>query len=148
MAYTKLLYHIVFSTKQRQPTIVLEYERELYAYIMGIIAQAEGHLYRIGGMPDHIHIIADIPSKISLSDFVKRLKQGSSNWLAANPHFPHWNRWEESYGAFTYAYNDLQEVVDYVRNQKEHHKKVSFTEEYRKLLDDFGIEYDERYIPK
>ncbi|KGI60755.1 IS200/IS605 family transposase [Prevotella sp. S7 MS 2] len=148
MSYTKLLYHIVFSTKFRQCTIVEMHERELYAYLLGIVNQMDGHLYRVGGMPDHLHIVTSIPSKISLADFVRRIKQGTSNWLHTNPNFPMWNGWAEGYGAFTYAYGDLLQVVNYVKNQKMHHATVSFVDEYRKLLVEFGVEIDERFMPK
>jgi REP element-mobilizing transposase RayT len=113
---------------------------------MGIIENAGGHLFRIGGMPDHIHLVVDIPSRVSLADFVKQIKQGSSNWLASNPDFANWRHWEEGYGAFTYAYKDLPHVVEYVKNQKIHHQKVSFADEYRALLDEYGIKYDERFM--
>ena len=146
MACTQLLYHIVFSIKRRAPTIEAEHERSLYAYIMGVVNDAGGHLYRIGGMPDHVHIVLSIPSKWSLAAFVKRIKQGSSLWLRGNPSFPNWDRWEEGYGAFSYTYRDLPMVVEYVKRQKEHHVRTSFAEEYRALLDEFGVAYDGQHF--
>ena len=138
----------MFSTKSRQPTIVEAAERQLYAYIMGIIQQRGGHLYRIGGMSDHIHIVASLPPQVALSDMVKTIKQESSRWLKDQEAFPHWDRWEEGYGAFTYAKSDLETVVNYVRNQKQHHQTTTFADEFRAFLIEANIPYDERYLPK
>ena len=148
MSFIKSIHHIVFSTKSRMPTIDVEYERELYAYIMGIITNLGGHLYRIGGMPDHIHILTSIPSTKSISEFVKTIKQSSSIWLSSKTLFPKWNGWEDGYGAFTYSEKELSSVIEYIKNQKEHHKRVSFIEEYRNWLIEMGISPDEPYFPK
>lgn len=147
MSYTKNIIHIVFGTHLRKPSIAVEHERELYAYVLGITRNLGSHLYRIGGMPDHLHIVADISSKISLTEFVKTIKQSSSAWMKANHDFPLWDGWAEGYAAFSCSADDFSDVVEYVKGQKEHHKKVSFRDEYRKFLDDTGIKYDERYLP-
>ncbi|MCF0236369.1 MAG: IS200/IS605 family transposase [Bacteroidaceae bacterium] len=148
MSYISLLYHIVFSTKERRRTIVESHERELYAYIMGIIHNKGGHLYRIGGMPDHIHIVATISPQVSLSDMVKTIKQQSSRWLKDHEAFPQWEKWEEGYGAFTYAMSDLDTVVNYVRRQKEHHQTTSFADEFRAFLIEANIPFDDKYLPR
>ena len=148
MSFIKSIHHIVFSTKKRTLSINQEHERELYAYIMGIITNLGGHLYRIGGMPDHIHILASIPSTVSLSDFVKTIKQSSSIWLGKNENFLNWIGWEDGYGAFTYSEKELSAVIEYIKNQKEHHKKVSFRDEYREWLLEMGISPDAPYFPR
>lgn len=148
MSFTQSVYHIVFSTKHRSMVINESYERDLYAYIMGIIQQANGHLYRIGGMPNHIHILAGIPASLSLSEFVKTIKQASSIWLKNNKNFPLWEGWEEGYAAFTYSHRDLPVLVNYIKGQKEHHKKITFQEEYRDWLIEMGISPDEPFSPK
>ena len=148
MSYTQLLYHIVFRTKSSKNTIPEEHEKELYAYIKGIINNKKSKLYRIGGMPDHIHLLVDIYPTFALSDFMKELKEYSSKWLSTNPNFPDFEGWAVSLAGFTYNLRDKQIIIDYIKNQKEHHKKVSFEEEYRKILNDYGITLDERYFLK
>ena len=118
MSFTKLIYHIVFSTKYRQNTIPVDFERDLYALILHIVNKQSGHLHRIGGMPDHIHMLVDIPTNISVANFVKKIKQESSFLMAQNPNFPNWNGWEEGYGAFTYSVAEIPTVKEYIKNQK------------------------------
>ena len=148
MSFTKSVYHIVFGTKNRKPIIDIEYEKLVYKLLYDIINNLGGHTYRIGGMPDHIHILVDITSNNSLSEFVKTLKQKSSYVIKRMPQFPKWDGWEEGYGAFTYSNREIQSVVNYISNQKEHHKKVSFIEEYRNWLIEMGVSPEEPYFPK
>lgn len=148
MSYTRLLYHIVFRTKYGIFTIPEQYEKELYAYIMGIISNKKSKLYRIGGIGNHIHLLVDIHPTFAVSDFMKELKEYSSKWLKTNPNFPEFDGWAISFAAFTYNLNDKQTIIDYIKNQKEHHKTVSFEEEYRNFLVENGIEIDERYFLK
>ena len=148
MSYTRLLYHIVFRTKYGRNTIPELYEKELYAYMMGIINNKKSKLYRIGGMENHIHLLVDIHPTYAISDFMKELKEYSSKWLSSNQNFPHFEGWAVSFAAFTYNLNDKQTIIDYIKNQKEHHKKLSFEDEYRQLLIENGIEIQEQYFLK
>ncbi len=148
MSYTRLLYHIVFRTRNSKNSIPVEHEKELYSYIMGIINNKKGKLYRIGGMPNHIHLLLDIHPTIAVSDFMKELKENSSKWLSSNPNFPDFEGWAVSFAGFTYGLKEKQTIIDYIMNQKEHHKKVSFEEEYRQFLIENGIDIDERYFLK
>jgi len=148
MSYTRLLYHIVFRTKNGKNTIPEHHEKELYAYIMGIINNKKSKLYRIGGMPNHIHLLVDIHPTIAVSDFMKELKEYSSKWLATNPNFQNFKGWAVSFAAFTYNLKDKQTIINYIMNQKEHHKNVSFEDEYRQFLIENGIDIDERYFLK
>lgn len=148
MSYTQLLYHIVFRTKKSKNTIPEQHEKELYAYIMGIINNKKSKLYRIGGMPNHIHLLVDIHPTIAVSDFMKELKEYLSKWLSPNPNFPDFEGWAVSFAGFTYSAKEKQIIIDYIKNQKEHHKKVSFEEEYRQFLIENGINIDERYFLK
>ena len=147
MSYSKLIYHLVFGTLNRLPSIDVEHDRDLYMYIYGIIKNSGGFVYRIGGMPDHVHIIAEIPRDVSLSDYVRKIKQSSSLWMKQSSKFPIWAGWANGYGAFTCSPSLIDKAVSYVMNQKEHHSKMSFREEYRKFLEDCGIPYDEKYLP-
>ncbi|MDR1876489.1 MAG: IS200/IS605 family transposase [Flavobacteriaceae bacterium] len=147
MSYTRLLYHIVFRTKHGKNTIPEVHEKELYAYIMGIIENKKSRLYRIGGTENHIHLLIDMHPTCALSDFIKELKEYSSKWLSNNPNFPDFEGWAVSF-AVTYNISDKQMIVNYIKNQKEHHKTVSFEAEYRQLLIDNEIDIDEKYFLK
>jgi len=148
MSYTRLLYHIVFRTKYGRNTIPEQHEKELYAYIMGIVSNKKSKLYRIGGIENHIHLLVDIHPTFALSDFMKDLKEYSSKWLSKNLNFPDFEGWSVSFAGFTYNLNDKQTIIDYIKNQREHHKTVNFEEEYRQFLVENGIEIDERYFLK
>lgn len=148
MSYTCLLYHIVFRTKHGKNTIPEQHEKELYAYIMGIINNKKSKLYRIGGTENHIHVLVDIHPTFAVSDFMKELKEYSSKWLAENKNFPNFEGWAMGFAAFSYSLKDKQTIINYIKNQREHHKAISFEEEYRKLLMENGIEIDERYFLK
>jgi len=146
MSYTKLLYHIVFRTKYGKNIIPEQHEKELYAYIMGIISNKKSKLYRIGGVENHLHLLIDIHPTFAVSDFMKELKEYSSKWLAKNPNFPDFEGWAMSFAAFSYNLSDKQKIINYIKNQKEHHKTVSFEEEYRQFLLENDIEIDEKYF--
>jgi len=148
MSYTKLLYHVVFRTKYGKNTISEQHEKELYGYIMGIITNKKSKLYRIGGIENHIHLLVDIHPTFAVSEFMKELKEYSSKWLSTNSNFPNFEGWAVSFAAFTYSLNDKQKIINYIMNQKEHHKTVSFEDEYRQFLIENGIEIDERYFLK
>ena len=148
MSFFRFTYHIVFATHQRVKSIPIEHERELYSIIHHIIKKNEGHLYRINGMSDHIHILVDIPASVSVSNFIKAIKRESSYLLKANSNFPDWNGWQEGYGAFTYSINDIPAIKQYIINQKEHHQTVSFIDEYRQWLIEMGVSPNEPYFPK
>jgi len=146
-SYRQILYHIVFRTKNSRRTLDLAHNKELYNYIWGIIKNKDGFLYQINGMEEHIHILSDLHPNIALADYLRDIKTASSIWLKDNTHFPNFQGWAGGYAALTYAYADKDGVIEYIKNQKEHHKKISFEDEYRKLLKEHNIEIDERYFP-
>ncbi|MCL2328741.1 MAG: IS200/IS605 family transposase [Bacteroidetes bacterium] len=146
MAYTQILYHIVLRTKHSAPTISQENASSLYKYIWGIITNKKGHLYRINGMEDHIHILSDLHSSIALADFVKSIKVATSLWLKQSPDFPDFQGWSEGYAAFTYSYKEKDVVLNYIKNQQEHHKQENFYDELRRLLIENKVEVDERFF--
>ena len=145
-SYRQILYHVIFRTKGSEKTLSLEHTRELYAYIMGIIKNKNCFLYRINGMEEHVHILSDLHPSIALADYVRDIKTSSSLWLKQNLNFQNFVRWADGYAALTYAYRDKEMIINYIKNQQEHHKKVSFMEEYRKLLKEHEIKIDERYF--
>ena len=146
MSYTRLFYHIVFRTKFNIPAIVVEHEKVLYQYIWGLMKQKECILYRIGGMPDHLHLFMELSAKLALSDFVRELKTSTGKWLKNNTLFPSFQGWGRRYAAFTYGPKEKDTVIQYIANQKSHHSQVSLEEELRTLLAEHGCEIDERYF--
>ena len=145
MSYVQSLYHIVFRTYASERTIDERYERDLYSYLYAVATERRVHVYRIGGMPDHIHMLVDMPSTESVSAFVGHLKSVSSKWLKGNALFPHFRGWATEYAALSYSLRDKEMIVNYIRNQKEHHRKVTFEEEYRHFLSDYGIVIREEF---
>lgn len=148
MSYTTSYYHIVFRTYRSEPTISTDHERELYAYIYGIAKNLSCQTYRIGGMPDHVHIFVSLPPTMSVSEFVQRVKTSTSKWMNGNPLFPHFRGWSREYAGFSYGLHDKDMIVGYIMRQKEHHHKVTFAQEYRSFLEENGVVVDERYYLK
>jgi REP element-mobilizing transposase RayT len=144
--YTQILYQIVFSTKFREQTLVKPMVDELYRYIWGILKNKSCHLYRIGGTSDHIHIITHLHPSVSLASLVKDIKIAGSEFIKSNNLFPDFNGCQSGYGAFTYSFNEKDTLIEYVKNQEQHHTKVSFKDELIDLLKEQGIHYDEKYF--
>jgi REP element-mobilizing transposase RayT len=114
---------------------------------MGIIKNKKCLLYQINGIEDHIHFLSDLHPSIALADFMRDIKAASSIWLKQNKNFPHFEGWVEGYAAFTYAWRDKDLIINYIKNQQEHHKLIKFEDEYRNLLLEHGISIDERFFP-
>lgn len=146
MSYRQIYYQLVFDTKYRQPTIEEDHCTELYQYISGIIKNKKCKLYRINGTEDHLHIFSDLHLTICLSDYVKDIKVVSSIWMKECGKFPKFVGWQDGYGAFTYSIRERDMIINYVKNQKAHHSKESFYDEYIRLLMENEIEFDERYL--
>jgi putative transposase len=144
--YTKLLYHFVFSTKRRQPLITTEIESRLHEYMGGIVRSMNGVAIRIGGMPDHVHLLVRWHTNETLAALMRTVKARSSAW--AHDTFPSLRAfaWQEGYGAFTVSHSQASAVENYIARQVEHHRKRPFQEEFREFLRAHEIEYDERYI--
>ena len=146
MAYRQIFYQIVFGTKNCKPTLDKEFDKELYKYIYGIIKNKKCKLYRINGIEDHIHIMSDLHPTICLSDYVKDIKVASSIWMKQSGKFPAFEGWQDKYGAFTYSVREKDMIINYIKNQKEHHKTESFYDEFKRLLIENEIEFDEKYL--
>ncbi len=144
--YTQILYQIVFSTKQREQVLEKERRPELFKYIWGILSNNNCHLYRINGVEDHLHIVTHLHPSVALADLVKSIKIASSGFIKENKIFEEFNNWQEGYGAFTYSIKEKVRLIEYVKNQEEHHKKLSFRDEYIELLKEHEIEFDEKYL--
>ena len=146
--YRQILYHIVFRTYKNQKTLKLQYDKELYLYIFGIIKNKGCFLYRINGMEDHIHILSDLHPSIALADYMRDIKTATSIWLKENKNYPNFKGWAEGYAAFTCGFDDKENLVNYIKNQREHHKSYSFDDEYRSLMLEYGIVFNEKYFLK
>lgn len=143
MSHISLTYHIIWRTKRSEHTINPQYERMLYAYILGICKEKKCHLYRINSMPDHLHMCIEIHPTIAVSSFMQILKQETSRWMTEHhAEFPMFDGWGNGYAAFTYSVKERPTVVEYIKNQKIHHHKTTFRDEYEGLLRQFGIDFD------
>ena len=145
-SYTNLLYHIVFSTKDRRPLITSKYETQLYDYVGGIVRGLGGISLALNGTEDHIHLLAKLRPDRALSDVLRDLKANATGWM--HDLFPSLKNfsWQRGYGAFTVSQSNIEAVREYISRQKEHHRKVSFRDEFIQFLRENGIEYDERFI--
>jgi putative transposase len=145
-SYTNLLYHIVFSTKDRRPFITPEYEVHLYDYIGGIVRSLGGISLALNGTEDHIHLLTKLRPDRALSDVLRDLKANATGWM--HDVFPSLKDfcWQRGYGAFTVSQSHVEEVSHYIARQKEHHRKISFRDEFIQFLRANEIEYDERFV--
>lgn len=146
--YTQIHLQLIFAVKYRAAMIQNSWKQELYKYITGIIQGNTHKLVTINGVADHLHILIGMRPNQSLSDLMQDIKTDSSKWINkkgfTNSHF----NWQDGYGAFSYGQSQLNNVIQYIQNQEQHHKKISFVDEYKSFLKLFEIEYDERYILK
>ena len=144
--YTQIYYHIVFSTKERTPALVKERRDGLFAYVWGIIRNQRAHLYRIGGVEDHIHILTSLHPSVALADFIKAIKLGSSDWIRQNRAFPRFSHWQEGYSSFTHSRDERDRLIEYIRGQENHHRKESFLDELKRLLKEADVKFEDKYL--
>ena len=143
---SKIYVHLIFSTKHRQPLIVDNIEGKLHAYLGGICRGLECPPIKVGGWLDHVHILCMLLKKISLIKLLEDVKSGSSKWVKTNGRMFGQFYWQDGYGAFSVSPANVDAVVEYIANQKDHHSKVSFQDEYRAFLKEYAIEYNERFV--
>ena len=144
--YSQIYVHLVFSVKGRQSLIQEAWKDRLYKYICGIASGKGQKVFAIGGVADHIHLLVSMKPSISVSELVRDLKSNSSKWLNEQGLFKGKFEWQNGFGAFTCGHSQLTSVIAYVNNQEMHHKKVTFKEEYIKLLHEFEIEFKEQFL--
>src|SRR6267143_662426 len=145
-SYTNLLYHIVFSTKDRRPFLTDTYETRLYDYLGGTIRKLGGISLELNGTEDHVHVLAKLRPDCALSDVLRDLKANATGWM--HDVFPSLKNfsWQRGYRAFTVSQSIVEAVRNYIARQKEHHQKISFRDEFIQFLRENGIEYGERFI--
>ena len=145
--YTQIYVMIVFSVKGRMRLITKEYEEQIHKYVSKIVIEHSQKLICINGTDDHLHILVSIKPDIAISDLVRLIKSNSSKWINEEKGwFKGKFHWQIGFGGFSYSRSQLDDVIKYIKNQKEHHQSITFKEEYKKLLDSFSIEYDEKSV--
>jgi REP element-mobilizing transposase RayT len=141
--YLSLYVHIVFATRDRAPTIDTSWRNELHAYLGGTIRGLKATPLAVGGVEDHVHILAGMRSNQCVADLVRETKKASSDWATQ-----HWHKfgWQAGYGAFSLSARDRNAVVQYITRQEEHHRTLSSSDELLALLEEFEVEYDKKYF--
>lgn len=144
--YTQLLFHIVFSTKERQPWLTADTRKRAYDYLGGAIRSEGGHSILIGGVEDHVHLFAKLRQDKAVSDVIRNIKANSSGWIHKT--FPNLKafEWQRGYGAFTVSLSQSSKLKTHIANQESHHRRKSFREEFLVLLRNHEVECDERYL--
>jgi len=144
--YTQIHIQLVFTVQNRECIVSSEWENDLYKYITGIIQNNNHKVLAINGMPDHLHVLIGMRPTQSLSDLLQDIKGDSSKWINQKHFLKGHFSWQEGYGAFSYSKSQISNVIHYINNQTEHHKKISFLDEYIKMLEEYEIQYDTRYL--
>jgi len=144
--FTNLLFHIVFSTKYRKPTIESAWQDQLYGYVGGIIRENKGTLLCMGGVSDHVHLLAKLSPTIAVSDMLRLIKTNSSKMVNENVRTRIPFQWQAGYAAFSVSESQHDPVQAYILNQEEHHRKTTFQDEFIELLQRHCITYDPKYV--
>lgn len=144
--YSQIYIQIVFAVKNRKALINKAWEERIYKYITGIVQNNGQKMLSINGMPDHIHFLIGMKPTCCLSDLVREIKKSSNAFIKENKLSDFAFNWQEGYGAFSYSHSQLNNVIGYINNQKEHHKKKTFKEEYLEFLLNFNIEFKNEHL--
>ena len=144
--YSQIYIQTIFAIKGRENLIWPNWEERLYKYITGIVQNKGQKMRAIIGMPDHIHFLIGMKPSCCLSDLVRKIKKSSNDFVKESKFTKFRFNWQEGFGAFSFSHSQLNDVIAYVMNQKEHHKGKSFKEEYIEFLKEFKIDYNEKYL--
>ena len=144
--FTNLLYHAIYSTKYRKPTIRTQWQDDLYGYIGGIVRDQKGTLLKCGGVDDHVHLLVKLSPTIAISDVLRKIKANSSKWINERQDVTQKFEWQSGYGAFSVSESQVPAVSQYIANQDEHHRKKTFEDEFLAILARHNIEIDMRYV--
>ena len=145
-AYSRLHYHLVFSTKERKTFIKPDLKPRLHAYLAGIIRNLDGVVEEIGGVDDHVHLLFFCPPKHKLSDAIGKIKSNSSGWVHDTWPERAGFAWQGGYGIFSVSESNVEALKAYIQDQERHHQRMTFQEEFLTLLQKHNIPYDERYV--
>ncbi len=144
--YTQTLYQIVYSTKNKKSVLLPPFRDRIFSYMAGIIQKRNCYVYVINGVEDHVHILTSLHPSISLASLVKEVKTGTNHLIKNENLISNFDGWQEGYGAFTYSRKERQNLIEYIRNQEQHHKKITFREEFISLLHEHDIPFEEKYL--
>ena len=144
--FSQIYIQVVFAVKGRQNLIKPSFEEELYKYISGIVNGKEQKSLAVNGMPDHVHVLVGLKPSMRISDLVRDVKNNSTNFINERGWLKHHFSWQEGYGAFSYSESQFGRVIDYIKNQKLHHQKKTFRQEYLSFLKKFNVSFDEKYL--
>jgi putative transposase len=145
--YTIILYQVVFGSKYRTPFLTESNQEILFVYIAGILRNKKCHPHIVGGFRDHIHMIFDLHPSVALSDLVRDVKKATEEIMEKETGiFPGFPGWQVGYGAFTYSKSAKENLIEYVKLQKDHHNKLNFKEELISLYQEHGVDFDEKYL--
>lgn len=142
----KVVVHVVFSTKNREPLIDEAIERELHAYLAGVCKNLGCSAYQIGGIEDHVHLACSLSRTVSLADLVQEVKQSSSKWIKTKGETYRGFAWQNGYGAFSVGQSQLDALKMYIASQREHHRRESFQDEFRMILARHDVSFDEQHV--
>lgn len=143
---SSILIHTIFSTKNREPLITPAIETQLHPYMAKIFRELKSPSLAIDGTSDHLHIVFSLGRVIKVADLVEEVKTESSKWIKTKGQEFRNFHWQKGYGAFSIGQSNVETLKRYIRGQKQHHRRITFQDEYRKFLETYGIDYDERYV--
>ena len=143
---SQILLHLVFSTKNREPWINPAIRAELHAYLAGTCRNLSAEAYRVGGVSDHVHLACTLPRTMAVSQLLEEIKKSSSAWIKQHDSSCRGFAWQAGYGVFSLGQSQFPELLAYIDNQEEHHRKHTFQEEYVAFLKRYGVTYDEKYL--
>ena len=143
---SSILIHLVFSTKDREPFITTAIETELHPYMATIFRELKSPALAIGGTTDHVHILFSLARVVTIADIVEEVKTSTSKWIKTKGRDFRNFHWQRGYGAFSIGQSNVVPLKRYIRNQKEHHRHITFQDEYRQFLKAYGIDYDEQFV--
>ncbi len=145
--YTDMTYHIVFATKHRLRVLDKARRDDLFRFIWGVVKERNCHLYRVGGVEDHVHLLVSLHPSVALADLIKEIKTASSAWIRAGSVFPAFEHWQEGYGAFTVAAEARPDLIEYIKDQEAHHQTRDFVAELKAFVDAARLEWKPQYLP-
>ena len=145
--YTDITYHIVFATKGRTRVLDKPRRDDLYRFIWGVLRHRDCHLYRIGGVEDHVHILTSLHPAVALASLVKEIKTAASAWIKGQHVFPMFDHWQEGYGAFTTDAAGRPGLIEYIKGQEEHHRRKTFAEELEEMVRERGLAWEPDFLP-
>jgi REP element-mobilizing transposase RayT len=143
---SRILIHLVFSTKNRERVLTPAIQTELHPYIAGTLDNIECPSLQVGGVEDHVHLFFGLSRTRTIAEVVERVKTSSSKWIKSKGASFAGFHWQSGYGAFSVSQSDADAVVTYIRNQAQHHQKMTFQDEYRRLLERYQVSFDEKYV--